>query len=363
MANYFFEIKSANLSISVEPFMSNGYLVKNIELYEELGGSIAKGKIQLVNDGSNKALELITNTYEVNIILKKKVGVSYEIKGYIDSRSYHKNFLNIHFLCVPNLDFLTKNIIREWDDIDSAIETLWTGKKDIRCNSDIGNGIKILQASESDKELCSRLALSYKKNTIFAFGLEGFLLKDTIGIDSTGKQEPYWQLDGEQEVEQDTNYIITYNYNTYLENYDPFEGNEETGEEPIEGSKNIKVEILDKTYRLVHKDYGQLLDNYKSNKNFIYNDSSYNSLTVTYKNTLPEYKLGDVIYYRRVDDHKRNPMNVFLVKSMNIYIEIEKNPEQNGVSDKSYGVEVTSKLWGLKDNGELLSNTDPTKTN
>ena len=56
-------------------------------------------------------------------------------------------------------------------------------------------------------------------------------------------------------------------------------------------------------------------------------------------------------------------MNVFLVKSMNIYIEIEKNPEQNGVSDKSYGVEVTSKLWGLKENEELLSNTDPTKTN
>ena len=341
-------ISSSGVTVDIGPFLKSGYKFRKLQLTESLGGIIASGGASLYCDGSNEALELITKTFNITITLKKKVGVSYNIPAFITTKKFIKNILDIEFLCLPDKTFFSESEVLEWPDITTALESLWPGKKDFRCESDINNEIKLFQTGENNYSICKRLAYSFKQKSIFAFGLEGFLIKDLVGIDSTGQNEPYWTIMGEEDVFQKSPYNLNYNYRLYKENINPWEENYSDKE-----SKNISVQILDNSYRIVHKDYYQLLDNYVYNTNLM-SSKLYNSFTVVHPTTLPEFKIGDVIKYRRAGESSWMPITTFLVSQMDIFIATEKDKDENGL-----GFSVTSVLRGIEENGSVMPDTDP----
>ena len=166
-------INSYKVSINFTPWFDSGYKFDNIHMYEELGGKIASGEISMSHDGSGEALKLITDQYTGQITLEKEGGNIYTIDVFIINKKYFKNFLTLNFICIKDKKFYTELIQAEWDDITSAIESLYPGKKDIRCKCDINNKLTIFQNSETNQSLCSKLSYGFKKKSIFAYGLVG----------------------------------------------------------------------------------------------------------------------------------------------------------------------------------------------
>ena len=141
MANYFFEIKSANLSISVEPFMSNGYLVKNIELYEELGLNLeiypneAIDHFCTIDDPSRDVRENIVSRYLIHVdyIATRKKLADKEINCDTVSRGGEPNEVDdIKFVPAEDIDsydwaFNHDQVLKE------ILEYLETGRKPKYC--------------------------------------------------------------------------------------------------------------------------------------------------------------------------------------------------------------------------------------
>lgn len=337
---------STGLTVNVEPFLDKGYKIQQLKLWESLGGELAGGSMTLYCDGSNEALELITTIYNLKITLKKDVGVSYEIDAFIMTRKYLKNILELYFLCIPGKNFFANSQVLKWPDITTALESLWPGKKDFRCSSDINNGIEIFQTGDNDWDLCRKLAYSFKKKSIFAFGLGGFMIKDLIGKDSTGRDEPYWTTVGGEELAQETAFHLNYDYKLYKKNEDPWE-------EESNKSVNLGVQILDRSYKVVGKDYSQLMDNYVYNTNLM-TTRLYNSMTLVVPDTLPEFKIGDVVKYTRAGEKTSLPWTTYLVSKIEIFISMEKSKDNNGM-----GTSCTVTFRGLEQDGQVMPDTDP----
>jgi hypothetical protein len=342
---------SGGVEIGIWPFFDTGYKLKKLTMFQSIGGIIASGTVSLYHDASDEALELVTDQYKIQIDLvdTREGGVSYEIPALITTRKFNKNSFSFNFMCVPGKEFFGDTTILEWSDIGDALNSLYPGKKDIRCDSDINNQIKIFQSGESNYSLAKKLASSYKKKSIFCFGLEGFLLKDLIGTDSTGQKEPYWTIAGESGVAQLSPYTFNYDYKTYKENKDSWE---EDYSDVI--SENLRTQILDNRYNIVHKDYSQLLDNYSYNKNLMGN-RMYNTFRIVQPNTLPKYKIGDVVKYKRMSEDTWMPITTFLVSRMDFFISVEATDmDSNGLQ-----FSVTSVLRGVEEGGEILPTEDP----
>lgn len=341
---------SGGVTIGIEPFFSEGYILKSMELNESLGGIIANGVMSLSNDGSENAMKLITDLYYFTIKLKKEEGLSYEIPCFITSREFSRNFLNLEFLCISDKEFYTDIKTLDWPDINSALNGIWTGKKDIRCESDLNNDLLIKQCSESSYSFSGKLGLGYKKNAVFAIGLNGFLIKDLIGIDSSGNKEPFYTLYGDQSVFQETGYYINYNYRLYKDMETPWVDGGYTE------SKNLAVYNFDNKYFVCHKDYKKLLENYYWNTNLMIS-KFYSSLSIVHPHTLPEFRLGDTIRYRRTEDKTWLPFKTYIVSKMTIFIVTEDDTtDEHGLK-----FSVTSTLRGLDENGEILPTIDPVK--
>jgi hypothetical protein len=342
---------SGGVEVGIWPFFDTGYKLRKLTMSECLGGIIGSGHISLYHDASDEALELVTDQYtlQIDLVDTKEGGVSYEIPAFITTKKFMKNTLEIEFLCVPGKEFFADVAILEWSDIGDALNSLYPGKKDIRCESDINNQIKIFQSGESNYTLAKTLAYSYKKKSIFCFGLEGFLLKDLIGTDSTGQKEPYWMVAGESTVAQMEPYKLNYDYKTYKENRDPWE---EDYSDVM--SENLRAQILDNEYTIIHKDYAQLIDNYNFNTNLM-DTRMYNSFSITQANSLPVFKIGDVVKYRRMSEKSWMPITTFLVSQMDFFISVEATDmDSNGLQ-----FSVTSVLRGVEEGGEILPTEDP----
>lgn len=222
----------------------------------------------------------------------------------------------------------------QYESLEDAMTKLYPGNRDIRCQGD--GAMTYTRCGETDYECLKRLSFGYKKNTVFAFGLEGYLLKDIIGQGwGDHGMEPWLcvQGGGEEVVKSRRNY--TYDPTVYRKQKDDYI---ET-EFPI--SKYWTPIIIHNQYKILpgaSEAVGpEFWKNYIYNKNLM-SSKLYGSLITEHSHLLPRYKLGDTILYVQSSDFLTGPYQiVYLVSSMDYFI------------SKSAGVKVTSVLRALED--------------
>lgn len=354
------------VSINFTPWFDSGYRFDNIHMYEELGGKLAGGEISMTHNGSSEALSLITSQHTGKITLEKEGGNIYEIDVFIVNRKYIKNYLTLEFVCIQDKSFYTELIQAEWTDITSAIESLYPGKKDIRCECDINNNLTVFQNSESNMSLCSKLSYSFKKRSVFAYGWEGYMIKEIIGIDSGGNQEPYYSISAGSEFNQVDSYNLNYYRKIYYTPTNPWEplregenngvqaANSDEDYTDLQCNNSRALQFYD-DYIIVGTEFEQLIHNYLDNRKYMEMEL-FTSFRVTDFN-MPKYKLGDILMYRRDEQESELPWKMFLVKSNELFMAIE---DSDACAPDGSKFSWTSLLCGVEENGEVLPIIDPT---
>lgn len=345
---------SYKVTIDFLPWFEEGYYFTRLHMYEELGGKISGGTIELEHNGSEKALKLITDQYTGQLSIEQDGGNIYDISVFITNKRFYNNFVTLEFVCISDKKFFTDTISTEWTDIGGAIESLYPGPKDIRCESDINNGVKIFQNSESNYSLCTKLAYSFKHSTIFAYGFSGLLLKEIVGIDSGGNKEPYYEINSKVEIHQIDSYTSTYNKRLYYLPLNPWEENEVQDYTELQG-KNLRTGMFYNDYQIVGKDYEQMMNNYWFNKRYMESDL-YTAMRVVDLN-IPVYRLGDVLKYKADEKDLKLPFDLYLVRSNELFFAKEGSSvvDANGLS-----FSWTSKFIGIQQDGSILPESDPT---
>lgn len=344
-------VSPSGVVVNIQPFMSYNWKFTRLSMTEVVGGKIAEGEIALQSVGTDESIKLITDTHYITITLQcPDGGSSYNIKGFITSKNWTKNVLDIKFLCIPSHKFFSDALITLQSDPTDALKQLWGTENedtlDIRCESDLNNEVTLQQLGESNYKACKKLAYSFKKNSIFCFGLEGFMIKDIIGTNSKGNDEPEFFVIGDGEVNQTSGFNLNYNYKIYKQSENPWEADDYS--EKKQHSKLTSLTIDDEYY-LVSQDHFGLLSNYVHNKNLM--ESRFQtSLTVVTPDSLPNFKIGDTIKYKRSTDTTSNPFEVFFVSKMTYFISTEGDKDENGLQ-----FSVSSILRGIGDKGEELS--------
>lgn len=349
---------SYKVSVDFKPWFDSGYVFTKLHMIEELGGSIPSGEIELELIGDSKSLELVTTQNTGTLIIEKEGGNIYNIDIFITSKRFYKNFLSLNFICIKDKTFFTDLISVEWSDIDTAINALYPGNKDIRCKSDVSNSLKIYQNGESNYSLCSKLAYSYKDKSIFSFGWEGFMLKEIIGKDHGGNTEPFWTITGNTQLHPIDSYNLPYNKKLYYKPENPWESEDNQEYSELQ-AKNCKSILFYNDYCIVGTEYTTLMSNYSNNKKFIDKSELYQSFRVV-DSDIPDYKIGDIIKYYRDEQDSKLPFDLFLVKSNELFIAVEGSGE---VDSNGLNFSWTSKFLGVKGvDGVLMPEEDPTSS-
>lgn len=346
-------LSSNGNTVTILPFTDNGYKFITLDCEEIIGGKFATGRIEMIHDGNPDAVKLVTEQEDVEIELgTKTLGTLLKIHGVIIHRNYFKNHLDIDFICVYSKNFFTNRGQLIFDDIDSAIKSLWKGKIDNRTKTDLPSGLKYNQAGEFDSKFLGTLCGSYKKDTIYACGLDNLLIKDIVGKDSTGHKEPYWTMTGRgdhviQDVEND--YSLFYDENLYTKPEDPWK------EVTCDSSLNLMAIMFDDRYRIIHKDYNILRENLYNNQR-LYTSKMYNQLHVTNTSELQLYKLGDVIKYKRPHEKDSIPFKIYIISRIEYHYRTE--PGTDGTTDQiPFRQDYT--LHCLEEKGTILNDKDP----
>ena len=345
-------ITSGENTIYVSPFMELGFKIITLDCQEVLGGKISSGRIGMIFDGKNEeAQKAITEQESVDIDLGTvKRGTCLKIHGVISHRNYLLNRFWIDFLCVPSIDFLTRRGQLIYDSLDSAIKSLWKGTVEIRTSSEITDGIEINQAGEYDSKFLGTLCGSYKKDSVFALGLDRLLIKDLIGIGSAGnneKTDPLPLVSGTKLISTEDNrpFSINYDYRLY------------TFPETWLQSENLEAKGINHKYRLIHRDHSVLRENLFNNQK-LYFSKMYSQLKVSNTRGLLDYRLGDVVGYRIAGNTDKTPYSndtkYIISKIVYHYSTESTDNKQNNIPFKQ---EYT--LHCLEEKGVVLNDKDP----
>lgn len=344
-------IVSNNIKINFLPWFDNGYILKSLYLSEQIGGTLANGTITLELVGTEESLLLVTKQFTGKLTIKKDKGDQYEIDIFITNRNYYKNTLVLNFICIKDKAFFTDLVSLEYSDITSALNSLYPGKIDIRCESDIDNDIPLIQFMETNQDFCNKLAYSFKKNIVFGYSWDRFFIKEKIGIDSRNNEEPKRYLVGNAGTELVDSYKLSYNSILFEKPLDPWLESEDNKENYVDlCSINSRTLKLFNNYVSVGSNYSNLMKNYLFNTTQL-NTDMYVSAVVESSN-IPEYRLGDTIYFKELRD-KGLPCNIFLIKSNELSIIYE------GKTKNQYNISMKSTLIGLEFGKERLPDTDP----
>ena len=348
-------INSKEVSLEFKPWTDYKCRITRLQILEQLGGEIPNGEIDMILGDDDETEKLVTNqnTGIISIIDEKKYGLSYTIDVFITSRQYYNNILSIKFVCISNPEFFTKRITTTHQGgIKSTIESLYPGPKDIRIEPSGNDDTILYQNCETNYEMCKRLCYSYKNKSIFAFGWSGLLLKDLQGdFDSQGNVEnpdPCLKLESDRLSVQTQTYNLKYNKHLNATSFSAWEDQENstTGNTNFSNviSKNCKVIMNYKDYRVVGIKSGELLENAWNNTN-IMTAGGYSSIKIVYTD-IPHYMLGDVVLYDRALQERSLPWKNYLVFSNELFFSVDANKK---VDERGLRFSWTSKLIGLED--------------
>lgn len=362
-------------SVEIKPF-TDVFKFNKLKLHEAIGGSIANGYAEFNFSGREKHSNLIAETNYIEIeIGQAGGGISYKIDALITSKRVMNDNFTIEFLCINNLSFIDKTLSLTFNDINEAINYSYTGIKDIRCESDLANDCSIVQFKETSYDFCKRIAQSFKEDSLFAFGLEGFLIKDTLGINSFGIDESTSKKEdilpkvyaGTGSIMQEQLTKSNLNPQYYQK---PFDSWNETsdGEEINENNKteygqdeysiqsmNAVAIINFNKYSIVHKDILRLKQNFDYNSRY-YESNYYSNLSICHNERLPNYRLGDVVMYKNVMEQQvKNPNKFYIIYENDILI----TGDSTIGHEKGKGFAWRTLLKGIEDgSGNILEQSN-----
>lgn len=348
-------------TVEILPWMEKGFKFISLNCEEVLGGTMAHGKVEMVYvpDENDENTDMITSESNVTIKLGTTERLTVlKIKGVITSRSYLKNLFTFEFSCFPRPEFWTHKGNLVTTNIKNAIESLWGDKNTIdyrQTETDLPSDIVFNQSGEYDYLYLQRLLESYKKDTIFAFGLEGILVKDLIGIDSTGHKEPYWTLPGNVHAIQDQGqgkdrYELTYDPKLYMKPEDPWK------DESLK-SKYWGIRTFDNKYRMMGTSESILRENQLWN-NRIYFSKMYNQIRLKHTNFLQDYRLGDVVKYFRAGENDKVPWKTYIISRIVYHYRSEPSPGTNS-NPTEFPFSLDYTLHCIEEGGKIMSDEDP----
>ncbi len=332
---------SADVSIEFSPWTDGGkFRIVRFQAREQLGGEMPKGEMELFSDGTNEALQMVTErkTGKIKIQDEKDSGLSYEFGIYITYREYFGNTLKIKFIITEDIEFYTTRR-NSWQKggIAGIIKATFPGPSDIRIKPggiDDDNAI-YYQMCETNYEYNKRLCYSYRPDSIFAYGFSGLLLKDLCGeFDHWGNQEPKAELESNRMTIHATTYNLMFSEKVRHSPYETWGGNKEvddctTSENYREvESKNMKVMMDYKSYTEVGNVYtGHMYNLWKNTR--LMENPGYSFFEGTLPD-IPHYTLGDVLIYQRaeqVTQEESLPFKNFLVFANEIFYTIDGTKE------------------------------------
>ena len=359
---------SFGIFIDIEPWFSWGFRIVNLKLHEELGGELAYGDLNLTFVGDQDCLKLMTDQYTGRITISQKNNsdiedILYKLDFFIISRSFEKNSIRLNFVCISDKKFFTDLVSTRYSNISEALNLLYPSndymKVDIRCKSDLNNDTPLVQFSETNQSFCTKLAYSYKKDSIFAFGFDGFFIKERFGkSNSRGKEETEKTLInviGGMGIERKKSILIPYDSILFEEVNDPWE----IQEIPY-NIQNVRTLKLFDNYSTIGTSHQNLMSNYMYN--VTQSSTSLFSNFSILSNSIPKYRLGDVINW--VDqketlvnkDITKLPYTKFLICSNELFITADKSK----IAENGSGISWTSRVAGLEQFGKLLPKEDST---
>lgn len=364
-------VNQNGVGVDLDPWFKSGLRFTSLHMYEELGGSLAFGSMELQHDGSEQALELIDKERTGTLTIDKEDGGwIYEIPIFITKMQSFRNVASIEFVCCPEKEFWSVPRQEVWEqDITSTLQALYPGKQDIRCETDVqASDLVFYQNKESNLDLLVNLCYAFKKDSVFALGWEGLMIKETMGEkDSTGETEPNLKLveGGEfQRISSDSN---KYNPTLYHMPLNVWEDSEQkvaledyTDTEPI----NLRIiKKYDNTF-LMRTPYYQLEENASYNRAYM-NPDLFRTITILDSITMPGYKIGDVVEYTeasRVKDGINWPYKYYLVRSNELFMAIDGSDLRDEFGNSYSWI---SKLIALEEDGTIAlgSEEDPTDNN
>lgn len=301
------DIVSGLLKLDASPFLKSGYLFKRLSMQEELGNSIASGTISFTTPGLEGSMDIITTTQTVTIKLEQTDGIQYEILGFIVDRRVVENEVEFEFLSTTK-NFIVENRWLTYNSLFDALDTAYPNKKVFEVDSDINSNIPVKQLGETDFSLCKRLAQCYRYDAVYAFGLEGLLIKDTRTTKEELVEVP------ERLIYQNSKAVMTQDLDMSYRKFMDFEPEESTHSDSY-----FQAYQYNDLYNIVRSDSSMLLRNYYHNSK--YRTSMYGTAKFRYLRELPQYKLGDVVLYY---DHRKFPFSRFIARKMVTEIEYQK---------------------------------------
>ena len=196
---------SKEVSVSLSPWTDKdgneaSFSLFRLHVQESIYGVIPRGEAELVYPRTDKALEMIKNqeTGTIEIIDNKENGLSYKFNIFITKRRTFNEILSIEFICIPGdgtdkntlekgKNFYTRLLSETYTDIWSAITASYPGPIRKKVETNVPE-IKIYRSNETSYDFVKRLGFSWKNKGVFAFGWDGLLLKEIVGINSFNEQ-------------------------------------------------------------------------------------------------------------------------------------------------------------------------------
>lgn len=342
-------------SIKFRIFPWNNFKLEMIDLYEEIGGNIASGKVILSYMGTKNSWETLLNnnnagTIEIvdtsgdsdNIILK--------IPYFINNRVISGNRLTLNITCVRDRTFTDRISTLSFNNLEKAIKSIYPGEIFSNVGPDsYANSNKIYQVCESDYSLCNKLCLSYRRNIVFSYGFKGLYIKD-VALNQRTEKNSY-----RPGANFETSSVPTYEQNRTLDHL-PFNCWTQIGQGAP--TKSITKEpfyctslgLFDKNY-IVGRNYGIMLDNYLYNSRLLNN--SYVSTIINFYGLLPKFDPGDVIFLNNGFEGNPDNFKKYIVKSNELFFAANDNEFYK--TEKELKFSTITKLVNF-DTGEWVSN-------
>lgn len=322
-----------DIAVSISPWTDKkdggevSFSVVMLQVKEMIYGEIPGGRVELLHTGKGDARKYIKEQETATISIsdekadKEYPGFTYEFNVFITNRQYQNNQITLDFVCIPGDDlvrgknFYTALYSETYPSIWDAIDASYPGPIDKRCETNVPDTVSVYRDNETSYDFVKRLGFSWKNRGVFAFGWEGLLLKEIVGINSFGvseeDEEKIQHIKGDQNDWSQVSYHkLKYNKNQNMKFFNVWEDPNKDSDENLIKSvtpddwykeiepKHVTSSIAGQDYKIHRKDYSVMHENRSGNETFS-SCGGYSSITLVGDDMPRRWKLGDIILYER----------------------------------------------------------------
>lgn len=346
---------SYGVSIDILPWLDSGYKFERFSINCSLGGTLAQGQIGLNGVvSSEEATEAQEECLDGTIIIEKEGRDRVEFSYFITNRNYLDGRLTLDFVCVSDPKYFRDKLkMTHKGTLDDILKQLYPDI-DIECSTDIQGELTFHQSNISNVELFASLAPGYRKNVIFGFIYDRFLIKDTCNQEELDNAKPF--LATKDQIS--TTYGKKYDPNLYMPPFNAWETPERNGlGEDYSDRQPRFIRSIQKRGQTsyVNSTHAQLYENSMVNRALL--SSSYFHKQSVSLAEWPEYSVGDILMYDVAESSGRDtswPHKYYLVYSMSMFMA----GSGSGITRNGKDFEVASAFVGLEEDGSIALNRD-----